>query len=78
MSTQSTFITNDANKVLKERLSELIGFSKALKFLIGFFIEHCPVTVMVVVSVRVKAIALIAVTAYGMFGVVQHCGSPPC
>jgi len=37
MSTQSTFITNDPNKVLKERLSELIGFSKALKFLIGFF-----------------------------------------
>jgi len=37
MSMQSTFITNDTNKVLKERLSELIGFSKALKFLIGFF-----------------------------------------
>ena len=37
MSADSTFITNDANKVLKERLSELIGFSQALKFLIGFF-----------------------------------------
>jgi len=36
-STQPTFITNDANKILKQRLSELIGFSKALKFLVGFF-----------------------------------------
>jgi len=35
--TQPTFITNDANKILKQRLSELIGFSKALKFLVGFF-----------------------------------------
>jgi len=37
MAMQSIFITNDPNKVLKERISELIGFSKALKFLIGFF-----------------------------------------
>jgi len=37
MTTQSTFITNDANKILKERLSELICFSKELKFLVGFF-----------------------------------------
>ena len=36
MSTQSTFITNDANKILKQRLSELISLSKALKFLVGF------------------------------------------
>jgi len=34
---QSAFITNNENKVLKERLSELIGFSKELKFLVGFF-----------------------------------------
>jgi hypothetical protein len=37
MSAESTFITNDANKILKQRISELIGFSKELKFLIGFF-----------------------------------------
>ena len=37
MAMQSIFITNDPNKVLKERISELIGFSKTLKFLIGFF-----------------------------------------
>ena len=34
---QSTFITNVQNKILKERISELIGFSKELKFLVGFF-----------------------------------------
>ena len=37
MSAQSTFITNDANKILKQRISELISFSKELKFLVGFF-----------------------------------------
>lgn len=34
---QSTFITNSENELLKERISELINFSKVLKFLIGFF-----------------------------------------
>jgi len=34
---QSAFITNNENKILKQRLSELIGFSKELKFLVGFF-----------------------------------------
>ena len=34
---QSTFITNDKNKILKQRISELISFSKELKFLVGFF-----------------------------------------
>lgn len=34
---QSAFITNNDNKVLKRRISELIGFSKELKFLVGFF-----------------------------------------
>jgi len=33
---QSTFITNNENKILKQRISELIGFSKELKFLVGF------------------------------------------
>lgn len=33
MSADSTFITNDANKILKQRISELVGFSKDLKFL---------------------------------------------
>jgi HKD family nuclease len=37
MSTNSTFITNNASKILKDRISELIGFSEELKFLIGFF-----------------------------------------
>jgi len=31
------FITNNDNKILKERISKLIGFSKELKFLVGFF-----------------------------------------
>ncbi len=35
--TDSTFITNDAKKVLKDRISKLIGFSQELKFLVGFF-----------------------------------------
>ncbi len=34
---QSAFITNNESKVLKQRISELIGFSKELKFLVGFF-----------------------------------------
>lgn len=34
---QSTFITNNENRILKQRISELIGFSKELKFLVGFF-----------------------------------------
>jgi len=34
---QSTFITNNENRILKQRISELIGFSSALKFLVGFF-----------------------------------------
>ena len=34
---QSAFITNNENRILKERISELIGFSKELKFLVGFF-----------------------------------------
>lgn len=34
---QSTFINNTGNKVLKDRISKLIGFSKELKFLVGFF-----------------------------------------
>jgi hypothetical protein len=34
---QSTFITNDPKKILKERISTLIGFSQELKFLVGFF-----------------------------------------
>jgi hypothetical protein len=34
---QSTFITNTETKLLKERISSIVGFSKELKFLIGFF-----------------------------------------
>ena len=34
---QSMFITNTENKILKQRISQLIGFSKELKFLVGFF-----------------------------------------
>jgi len=34
---QSTFITNNETKLLKERISSIIGFSKGLKFLVGFF-----------------------------------------
>ena len=33
----TAFITNDTNKKLKGRIAELIGHSKELKFLIGFF-----------------------------------------
>jgi len=33
----STFINNTGNKILKERISQLIGISKELKFLVGFF-----------------------------------------
>jgi len=31
------FITNESNKKLKDRIAELIGHSKELKFLVGFF-----------------------------------------
>ena len=34
---QSTFINNTENKILKERISQLISISKELKFLVGFF-----------------------------------------
>ena len=34
---QSTFINNTGSKVLKDRISKLISFSKELKFLVGFF-----------------------------------------
>ena len=34
---QSTFISNQGNKVLRDRISKLIGYSKELKFLVGFF-----------------------------------------
>jgi len=34
---QSTFINNTGSKVLKDRISKLVGFSKELKFLVGFF-----------------------------------------
>ena len=33
----TTFITNESSKRLKDRISELIGHSKELKFLVGFF-----------------------------------------
>ena len=33
----STFINNTGNNILKERISQLIGISKELKFLVGFF-----------------------------------------
>ena len=33
----TTFITNESNKKLKDRFAELIGHSKELKFLVGFF-----------------------------------------
>jgi superfamily II DNA or RNA helicase/HKD family nuclease len=33
----TTFITNESDKRLKNRISELIGHSKELKFLVGFF-----------------------------------------
>jgi len=33
----TTFITNESNKKLKDRIAELIGHSKGLKFLVGFF-----------------------------------------
>jgi len=33
----TTFITNDSDKKLKDRIAELIGRSKELKFLVGFF-----------------------------------------
>jgi len=35
--TDTTFITNDSDKKLKDRIAELIGHSKELKFLVGFF-----------------------------------------
>ena len=35
--TDTTFITNDSDKKLKGRIVELIGHSKELKFLVGFF-----------------------------------------
>ncbi len=34
---QSTFINNIGNKILKDRISQLISISKELKFLVGFF-----------------------------------------
>jgi len=34
---QSTFINNTENKILKERISQLISISKEIKFLVGFF-----------------------------------------
>ncbi len=34
---QSTFINNTENKILEERISQLISISKELKFLVGFF-----------------------------------------
>ena len=34
---QNMFITNNENKILKQRISQLIGFNKELKFLVGFF-----------------------------------------
>lgn len=34
---QSTFINNTGNKILKDRISQLISISKELKFLVGFF-----------------------------------------
>lgn len=37
MSTDTTFITNEGNKKLKDRIAELIAHSKELKFLVGFF-----------------------------------------
>ncbi|MFA5629482.1 MAG: helicase-related protein [Dehalococcoidales bacterium] len=37
MSTNTTFITNEGEKNLKNRISELIEHSKELKFLVGFF-----------------------------------------
>jgi hypothetical protein len=33
----TTFITNDSTKKLKDRIAQLIGGSKQLKFLVGFF-----------------------------------------
>jgi len=33
----TTFITNESNRKLKDRIAELIGHSKELKFLVGFF-----------------------------------------
>ena len=33
----TTFITNESDKKLKDRIAELIGHSKELKFLVGFF-----------------------------------------
>lgn len=33
---QSTFINNTGNKILKDRISQLISISKELKFLVGF------------------------------------------
>ena len=33
----TTFITNHSDKKLKDRIAELIGHSKELKFLVGFF-----------------------------------------
>jgi hypothetical protein len=33
----TTFITNDSDKKLKDRIAELIGHSRELKFLVGFF-----------------------------------------
>jgi HKD family nuclease len=35
--TDTTFITNEGNKKLKNRIAELIGHSKEMKFLVGFF-----------------------------------------
>ena len=37
MSTDFTFITNEKNKQLKQRIAELIKSSKELRFLVGFF-----------------------------------------
>ena len=36
-STDFTFITNEKNKQLKQRIAELIKTSKELRFLVGFF-----------------------------------------
>jgi hypothetical protein len=35
--TPQNFITNSGNKSLQSRLKELVGISKELKFLVGFF-----------------------------------------
>ncbi len=37
MNSDLTFITNEKNKQLKQRIAELIKSSKELRFLVGFF-----------------------------------------